>query len=135
MLSIWQTKLETHLKLNKASHSKRREGKPGAFDFKKPGFANPFGCICLLSSQMRLKTALPTVLLFALCGQAAAQTQILPPVRPYRVLSYKLLLDWRRVFTQKTQLFSGHNKISVELTDATSSIVLDAAEMNIDSVR
>jgi len=66
---------------------------------------------------------------------AMGQTPIPPPKRPYNVVSYNLTMDWRPVFVRQTQIFSGHNQISVSLTETTSAIVLDAAEMDIDSVK
>ncbi len=65
---------------------------------------------------------------------AFAQTQVQPPTRPYSVVSYDLLMDWRNVFDQQTLIFSGHNQIDVVVTGTTTAIVLDAAEMSIDSV-
>ncbi|SRR5579883_1059083 len=83
---------------------------------------------------MTLKSLVFSILLGAVAVQAAAQMPAPSPKRPYRVLSYKLLMDWRPIFNQKTQLFHGRNQITVTLIDTTSAIVLDAAEMNIDSV-
>jgi aminopeptidase N len=56
------------------------------------------------------------------------------PRRPFDVLSFKLFLDWRNVFAHQTQIFSGHNQISLALTDTTSQVLLDASEMLIDTV-
>ncbi len=53
--------------------------------------------------------------------------------RPFDVLSYKLLLDWRNPFWTKSHIFSGWNTITIAVTDKTDSIVLDAAEMRIDT--
>ena len=56
------------------------------------------------------------------------------PKRPYDVLSYQLLLDWRHAFTAQEPIFSGHNLITLQLTDNVDTVVLNAAEMRIDSV-
>jgi aminopeptidase N len=83
---------------------------------------------------MKVNIVLSMALLGLTSHLAVAQTQVQPPARPYSVLSYDLLLDWRNVFEQQTQIFSGRNEIQVILTDTTSFIVLDASEMSIDSV-
>ena len=54
--------------------------------------------------------------------------------RPYDVLDYNLRMDWRYAFAGKTAIYNGVNVISLSLTDTTSSIDLDAAEMSIDSI-
>ncbi len=80
-----------------------------------------------------------TVLLgLALCAElvpniARCQQQILPTKRGYQVLSYKLLLDWRPIFKNKNQRFSGVNEITVSTTQ--SEVVFDAMEMRIDSIK
>jgi len=53
--------------------------------------------------------------------------------RPFDVLSYKLLLDWRTPFWTQAHVFKGWNTITIAVTDKTDSIVLDAAEMRIDT--
>jgi aminopeptidase N len=55
--------------------------------------------------------------------------------RPYDVLSYKLTLDWRPVFKNKSTRFSGVNEITLTLLESVDSVVLDAADMLIDSIR
>jgi aminopeptidase N len=85
-----------------------------------------------------MKRLLATLLGLALCAELApniaqGQQQILPTKRGYQVLSYKLLLDWRPVFQNKNQLFSGVNEITV--TTMQSDVVFDAMEMRIDSIK
>ncbi|MDP4199244.1 MAG: M1 family aminopeptidase [Bacteroidota bacterium] len=63
---------------------------------------------------------------------ALAQQQVLPSKRPYTVISYKLSMDWRPMFRNKNELFSGMNEITVSTTQ--SEIVFDAMEMRIDSI-
>ncbi|HZK75320.1 MAG TPA: hypothetical protein VFD13_00280, partial [Candidatus Kapabacteria bacterium] len=84
---------------------------------------------------MRKKLALATPLLFLLPLASLAQAPAPSSRRPYDVTSYNLTMDWRPVFQNQTQIFSGHNQIAVTLLDTTSAIVLDAAEMVIDSVK
>ncbi len=84
---------------------------------------------------MRLKSALAVLFLSILPLAAVAQTPAPSSRRPYEVISYNLTMDWRPVFQNQTQIFSGHNQIAVSLIDTTSAIVLDAAEMRIDSVK
>ncbi len=84
---------------------------------------------------MGSKAALSFVMLAVSSNLALAQTQVQPPTRPYNVISYNLLMDWRNVFDEQTQVFSGRNQIALTLTDTTSAVVLDAAEMAIDSVK
>ncbi len=83
---------------------------------------------------MKIKALFLIIFLVVSSQIASAQTQVQPPIRPYNVLSYNLLMDWRNVFNNGTQVFSGHNQIQVVNTEATSEIVLDASEMTIDSV-
>jgi aminopeptidase N len=54
--------------------------------------------------------------------------------RPFDVLSYKLLLDWRGPFATKTHFFKGWNEMSIAVQSNTDTILLDAAEMRIDSM-
>jgi aminopeptidase N len=54
--------------------------------------------------------------------------------RPFDVISYSVLLDWRNPFKKKTQIFSGSNEITIKVTSKTSAIVLDATEMHIDTM-
>ncbi|MFI5202491.1 MAG: M1 family aminopeptidase, partial [Candidatus Kapaibacterium sp.] len=84
---------------------------------------------------MRLKSALAVLFLSILPLAALAQTPAPSARRPYEVSSYNLTMDWRPVFRNKTQIFSGHNQIVVRLDSTTPAIVLDAAEMVIDSVK
>jgi len=83
---------------------------------------------------MRIKLALAALLSFFPLT-ILAQTPAPSSRRPYDVTSYSLTMDWRPVFQNQTQIFSGHNQIAVTLIDTTSAIVLDAAEMRIDSVK
>jgi aminopeptidase N len=54
--------------------------------------------------------------------------------RPFDVKDYRLLLDWRETFATKTARFSGRNDITLQLTLVTPTILLDAADMIIDSI-
>ncbi len=56
------------------------------------------------------------------------------PKRPFVVKAYSVLLDWRNPFLKKTQLFSGASTITLQLTEASAEVVLDAAAMEIDSL-
>ncbi len=88
---------------------------------------------------MKFRFALSFVLfsfLFCYGHPSYGQSRVLPPYRPYKVDSYRLSLDWRRIFEQKTQLFTGENKIAITLTDTASSVALDVSnELWIDSVQ
>jgi aminopeptidase N len=53
--------------------------------------------------------------------------------RPFDVLSYQLLLDWRAPFLLKTHIFRGWNTITIAVTALTDTILLDATEMHIDT--
>src|SRR5438874_2191000 len=56
------------------------------------------------------------------------------PKRPFDVQKYQLTLDWRQMFVGKTPQFTGVNIITVQLTQQTNTIELDAASMQIDSI-
>ncbi|MFI5264519.1 MAG: M1 family metallopeptidase, partial [Candidatus Kapaibacterium sp.] len=56
------------------------------------------------------------------------------PHRPYDVLKYQLTLDWRKIFATKSQQYSGVNVITVQVTDSTPNITLDAGLIKIDSI-
>jgi aminopeptidase N len=56
------------------------------------------------------------------------------PHRPYDVLKYQLILDWRKVFETKSQRYSGVNTITLAITDSTPNITLDAGLLKIDSI-
>ncbi len=56
------------------------------------------------------------------------------PRRPFDVLSYDLLLDWRPVFANKNKTFYGVQEITLQITAPTDTILLDAEDMRIDSV-
>ncbi len=53
--------------------------------------------------------------------------------RPFDVLSYQVLLDWREPFLNKTHTFKAWNTITIAVTALTDTILLDASEMRIDS--
>ncbi len=83
---------------------------------------------------MQLKPVAAAILFFLLPLASNAQTPVQPSIRPYSLASYHLTMDWRPVFQNRTTIFSGHNQIEVQVVGATQAIVLDAAEMVIDSV-
>jgi len=56
------------------------------------------------------------------------------PKRPFDVLKYQLILDWRKIFATKSQKFSGVNVITIQVTTSTPNILLDAGLMFIDSI-
>ena len=74
------------------------------------------------------------------CSHAASEQRIAQieaqswPRRPFDVQTYKLALDWRPVFKNKSQLYSGVNEIVLRITSPTDTVLLDAAEMTIDSL-
>jgi aminopeptidase N len=76
-------------------------------------------------------------------GQASAQHHSAPAAldtttaikRPYDVLGYKLLLDWRPVFKTKATVFNGVSEITVSLsTDTITEIALDDIDLKVDSI-
>jgi aminopeptidase N len=81
-----------------------------------------------------MKFVTTLALLFSLSIPCLAQQQVLPPKRNYTVTEYKLQLDWRNVFRNKTQKFVGVNTISFNASDTVSVIALDASDLRIDSV-
>ena len=56
------------------------------------------------------------------------------PRRPFDVLKYQLTLDWQKMFETKSPAFTGINIITVQLTEQTPLIELDASYMYIDSI-
>jgi hypothetical protein len=60
----------------------------------------------------------------------------LPTPRPYTVLAYDLVLDWRKVFETHSPHYSGvqNIKLQLQMTTSTNSISLDAAMLTIDSI-
>lgn len=74
------------------------------------------------------------------CSRAsvpASQALFYPdqPKRPFDVLHYDLTLYWNKIFTAKIGAFTAENIITLDLTsDQSSSIELDAADMDITSV-
>lgn len=56
------------------------------------------------------------------------------PKRPFDVLKYQLTLDWRKIFETRSQQYSGVNLITVQVTDSTPNITLDAGLMKIDGI-
>jgi aminopeptidase N len=56
------------------------------------------------------------------------------PKRPYNVIKYQLVLDWRNMFITSSAGYSGSQNIELTVTSYTDSIVLDAANLIIDSI-
>ncbi len=55
--------------------------------------------------------------------------------RPYDVIGYKILLDWRPVFKNKTSVYQGVSEITVtSSSDSITEIVLDAIDLRVDTL-
>ena len=127
-----QTKLETHLKLKKLLTSGAGRANPALSIFKSK--------ICLYAAIFMAAILVGIAPLKArgisnFHGSSPASIDTAHwPKRPFNVLSYQLLLDWRSVFATHRPVFSGHNLITIQLTDVVDTIVLDAMEMRIDSL-
>jgi len=74
------------------------------------------------------------------CSRALAPTggKVLwpdAPKRPFDVQKYQLTLDWRPIFENRSQKYTGTNIISLQVTQTTPNITLDAGLLRIDSIR
>ncbi|MEP7234968.1 MAG: M1 family aminopeptidase [Ignavibacteriota bacterium] len=74
------------------------------------------------------------------CSRATTQTRPQvqwpnAPLRPFDVLKYHVVLDWRRIFETKSQKFSGVNTLYLKTTGTTTNITLDAGLLAIDSIK
>jgi len=54
--------------------------------------------------------------------------------RPYDVLGYKLLLDWRQISRRNSRFSAGPTRLLLSLPTQSPQVVVDAAEMKIDLV-
>ncbi|HET9135954.1 MAG TPA: M1 family aminopeptidase [Candidatus Kapabacteria bacterium] len=91
--------------------------------------------LLLLASELAFATTSPVFLATQNVKHLSHPLTIADSLkRPFDVQSYRLQLDWRETFATKTARFSGRNDIILQLTSVTPTILLDAADMIIDSI-